>query len=261
MRRALMAGNWKMNKTIPEAIALLLELKERIGDVRSADIVVCPPFTALSSAASILKGSNIELGAQDVFWKEKGAYTGEISVPMLVDVGCRYCLVGHSERRTYFGETDETVNMKVKAVLKGGLTPIMCVGETLEERRNGKTFDVVERQVRSGLLDLTPEEIGSVVIAYEPVWAIGTGINAEPQQANEVHIFIADLLEDLAGKGISDSVRILYGGSVTPDNVVSLMSESRIDGVLVGGASLDANSFSSIVRDGVSAHLSKSQGR
>jgi triosephosphate isomerase len=260
MRRALMAGNWKMNKTIPEAIALLSGLKERIGDIRSADIVVCPPFTALSSAASILKGSNIELGAQDVFWKEKGAYTGEISVPMLIDVGCRYCLIGHSERRTYFGETDETVNMKVKAVLKGGLTPIMCVGETLEERRNGKTFEVVGRQVRGGLLDLAPEEIGRVVIAYEPVWAIGTGINAEPQQANEVHAFIADLLEDLAGKGISDSVRILYGGSVTPDNVISLMSEPRIDGVLVGGASLDADSFSSIVRDGVSAHLSKNRG-
>lgn len=248
MRRPFLAGNWKMYKTVNEALELVAELKIQLQDVKDKDVAVCPPYPSLSAVASVLKNSNIGVGAQNLFWEEEGAFTGEVSAKMLLDVGCKYVIIGHSERRQYFSETNETVNKKVFAALKAGLLPIVCVGEKLEERESGKTFKVIEDHVKNGLKDLTPEQMLKITIAYEPVWAIGTGKTATKEQAQEVHAFIRKLLTEMFGKEVSEAVRIQYGGSVKPENIKELMSQTDIDGVLVGGASLKADSFVKIVK-------------
>ncbi|MGQ9628805.1 MAG: triose-phosphate isomerase [bacterium] len=248
MRRPIIAGNWKMNKTVGEAVALASGLREKVADVEDRDVVICPAFTALGKVAEAIKGSNIALGAQDMHWEDSGAFTGEISPTMLKDVGCRYVIIGHSERRTHFGETNDTVNRKVEKALERGLTPIMCVGERLEEREAGKTFDVVRDHIEGGLRGLSPQEVQGVVIAYEPVWAIGTGRTATPDQAEEVHEYIRRLLAEAFGEDVAERVRIQYGGSVRPDNIDDLMAQPDIDGALVGGASLKVEDFARIVK-------------
>jgi len=248
-RKPIIAGNWKMNGILQEAVQLVTALKRNLFDEQRAQVVVCPPFTVLSSVAEIIGESIIDLGGQDMFWKEKGAYTGEISGQMLKDAGCKYVIIGHSERRLYFGETNETVNQKIKAALAVGLHPIICVGETGSQKEQGATERVIRDHIDNGLKDITNEQIQNCIIAYEPVWAIGTGVNATPQQAQEVHGFIRNkLLADKFDTGIASKVRIQYGGSVKPDNIKSLMEQPDIDGALVGGASLKANSFTAIVR-------------
>jgi len=248
MRQALIAGNWKMHKTPSEARAFAAELAREIGRERETEVVVAPPFVSLLPVKEALQGSSIKLAAQDTFWEMEGAFTGEVSPLMLKEVGCHYVIVGHSERRTHFGESDEAVNKKVKALLKVGLRPIICVGERLEQREAGQTFSVVKGQVEGALEGLGAQEASEVVIAYEPVWAIGTGRTATPQQASEVHAYIRGLLKEAFGEEVAQGVRILYGGSVKPDNIDDLMAEADIDGALVGGASLKVDSFSRIVR-------------
>lgn len=248
MRRPIIAGNWKMNKTINEAIELANGIKRALFEEEAVDIVLCPPFTALSEVAETILNSNIALGAQDCHWEEKGAYTGEVSPLMLKDAGCQYTIVGHSERRQYFGETNETVNKKVKALLSVGINPIMCIGEKIEEREANKTFEVVEDHLVGGLKDISPDDVLRIVIAYEPVWAIGTGKTATPVQAQEVHAFIREKISELYSGEIAALVRIQYGGSVKPDNISELMNEPDIDGALVGGASLKEDSFIKIVK-------------
>ena len=247
MRRPLIAGNWKMNNSCAESVELVSQFKDILSDSKEIDIVVAPPFTALGAVAAVLKGSPIGLSAQNVFWEESGAFTGEISTAMLKDVGCRYVIIGHSERRQYFSETDETVNKRLKAALKASLIPIVCIGETLAEREAEKTLPVIEQQLKGGLKGLSLEEMETVIIAYEPVWAIGTGKTATPDQAQEVHRFIRDIIARIFSKEIADDTRILYGGSVKPDNVDQLMVQLDIDGALVGGASLKADAFARIV--------------
>ena len=248
MRKPIIAGNWKLNKTPHEAILLASELKREIVDVEGVDIVLCPPFTALGDVADTLTDTNIALGAQNIFWEDAGAFTGEISGPMLKDLGVTYVIIGHSERRQYFNETNETVNKRLRAALKHGLTPIVCVGENLAQRESNKTFDVIKDHCEGSLSGLSADEMKKVVLAYEPVWAIGTGKTASPEQAQEVHVFIRQLLGKIFNSEIASSVRIQYGGSVTPDNIVSLMAKADIDGALVGGASLKAPSFAAIVK-------------
>lgn len=248
MRRPIIAGNWKMNKTIGEAVDLVKSLKDKVADVTDVEIVVAPPFTALSAVAEAIKGTNIKLSAQDMYWEKSGAFTGEISPLMLKDVGCQYVIIGHSERRQFFAETNETVNKKVKSAHEHSLIPIMCVGEKLEEREKGITKEVVKDHVVNGLAGLTDEQMLSTVIAYEPVWAIGTGKTATPEQAQEVHEYIRSLIADIYSSSIADSVIIQYGGSVKPDNIAQLMAKKDIDGGLIGGASLDADSFAKIVK-------------
>jgi triosephosphate isomerase len=243
----LIAGNWKMNNSCAESVELVSQLKDILSARKEIDIVVAPPFTALGAVAAVLKGSPIGLSAQNVFWEESGAFTGEISTAMLKDVGCRYVIIGHSERRQYFSETDETVNKRLKAALKASLIPIVCIGETLAEREAEKTLPVIEQQLKGGLKGLSLEEMETVIIAYEPVWAIGTGKTATPDQAQEVHRFIRDIIARIFSKEIADDTRILYGGSVKPDNVDQLMVQLDIDGALVGGASLKADAFARIV--------------
>lgn len=247
MRRPLIAGNWKMNNSCAESVELVSQLKDILSARKEIDIVVAPPFTALGAVAAVLKGSPIGLSAQNVFWEESGAFTGEISTAMLKDVGCRYVIIGHSERRQYFSETDETVNKRLKAALKASLIPIVCIGETLAEREAEKTLPVIEQQLKGGLKSLSLEEMETVIIAYEPVWAIGTGKTATPDQAQEVHRFIRDIIARIFSKEIADDTRILYGGSVKPDNVDQLMVQLDIDGALVGGASLKADAFARLV--------------
>jgi triosephosphate isomerase len=248
MRRPIIAGNWKMNKIIEEAVDLVESLKPLVADVTDVDIVVGPVFTALHAVGKVIEGSNIKLAAQNMYWEESGAYTGEISPVMLKDVRCDYVIIGHSERRQYFGEVNETVNKKVKAAHDFDLKPIVCVGEKLEERETGTTKSVIKDHVVNGLNGLTNEQMLNTVIAYEPVWAIGTGKTATPEQAQEVHGFIRELLSDMFSKEIAEKVRIQYGGSVKPENVAGLMSQPDIDGGLVGGASLKADSFAQIVK-------------
>jgi triosephosphate isomerase len=242
-----MAGNWKMFKTIPEALELVNGLKKNCGDVTDREILVCPPFTALYAVAQAVKGSVIKVGAQNHYWEAKGAFTGEVAPGMIKDAGCTYAIVGHSERRQYFGETDATVNKRTKAAFGVGLIPVVCVGETLSERESNQTFKVIEKQIRGGMAGLTEEQSKTVVIAYEPVWAIGTGKTASPAQAQEVHAFIRKLYGEIYGAA-AQAVRILYGGSVKPDNVSELMKQPDIDGGLVGGASLEAESFTKIIK-------------
>jgi triosephosphate isomerase (TIM) len=248
MRRPIIAGNWKMNKTIGEAVELVKALKDKVADVTDVEVIVAPTFTALSAVADVIKGSNIKLSAQDMHWEKSGAFTGEISPLMLKDAGCQYVIIGHSERRLFFGETNETVNKKVKSAHEYSIIPIMCVGEKLEEREAGIMKDVVKDHVVNGLAGLTEEQMIATVIAYEPVWAIGTGKTATPEQAQEVHQFIRELLSDMYSPKVADAVVIQYGGSVKPDNVAQLMSQPDIDGGLIGGASLDADTFTKIVK-------------
>jgi len=246
MRRPLMAANWKMHKTSSEAIAFMKELlpKVRSGTV---EVVICPPFPDILAISEITKDSVVKLGAQNMYWEDKGAFTGEVSCGMLKESGCEYVIIGHSERRKYFHETDETVNRKVKKAISSRLIPIMCIGETLQEREKGVTFKVVETQLRGGLQGLSLKTDSQLVIAYEPVWAIGTGKTATPEQAEEVHAFIRKLLYNIYNKGIADGLRILYGGSIKPANITQLMACENIDGGLVGGASLEVSSFLSII--------------
>ncbi|QEM68625.1 triose-phosphate isomerase [Geobacter sp. FeAm09] len=246
MRTPVIAGNWKLFKTIGEATAMVNDLKPLVAATKGVEIIVAPVFTALSSVADALAATNIRLAAQDCYWEEEGAFTGEVAPKMLKDAGCSHVIIGHSERRQYFGETDATVNRKVKAAINAGLTAIVCVGETLAEREANKTFAVIEAQVWGGLEGLPPEALSGVIVAYEPVWAIGTGKTASDAQAQEVHAFIRALMARCFGQGCADGMRILYGGSVKPDNVKGLMAQADIDGALVGGASLKAESFAAI---------------
>ena len=248
MRAPIIAGNWKMNTVVKDAKALVQELKPLVSDVTNVEVVVCPPFVSLTSVAEVIKGSNIGLGAQNLFWEKSGAFTAEVSAPMLKSTECTYVIIGHSERRAYFHETDETVNKRIFAALDEGLKPIVCVGETLGERESGQTFDVIKRQITAGLANLSTEHMKTVVIAYEPVWAIGTGKTATPEQAQEVHAFIRKLLAEMFGDTTAEETRIQYGGSVKPNNITALMSQADIDGALVGGASLKADSFAQIVK-------------
>lgn len=243
MRRPVIAANWKMNKTIPEAIEFVNIFASAVSDIKDVDIIIAPPFTALYPVSELIRGSNIKLSAQNVFYEEKGAYTGEVSPSMLKDAGCDYVIIGHSERRHYFGENDDILNKKIRAALKNGLNVIFCIGETLKEREEGITFNVLERQTKEGLRDA---DLSRIVIAYEPVWAIGTGKTATPEQAQEVHYYIRNKLREQNLD--ADSIRILYGGSVTPDNIDDLMACPDVDGALVGGASLKPESFERIVR-------------
>ncbi len=247
MRKIVIAGNWKMHKTNSEALQLANQIKIKTTDIRKTGIIICPPFTALASVNEVIKESPIGLGAQDLYWKKEGAFTSCISPGMVRSTGATYVIIGHSERRQYFGETDETVNKKVKAALDNGLKPIVCVGETLEQRENNITDKVVTKQVKGGLEGLTPEQMKSVIIAYEPVWAIGTGVTATPDQAQEVHAMIRALLGELFGAEIAEKTIIQYGGSVKPENAYELLSQKDIDGALVGGACLEADSFSDII--------------
>jgi triosephosphate isomerase len=244
MRKPFIAANWKMNKTVSETREFITEFVPGVKDVSDVDIVIAPPFASLVAAAEKLKNTNIILSAQDVFYEEKGAYTGEISPLMLIDIGCKYVIIGHSERRQYFNETDDIVNKKIKAAKKSGLGIIFCIGESLEEREGGQTFSILQRELEKGLEGIDPE---NMVIAYEPIWAIGTGKTATTEQAQEAHDYIRKRLDILYGNK-SDNFRIIYGGSVTPENIDSLMSCKDIDGALVGGASLKSGSFSRIVK-------------
>jgi len=236
-----------MNKTATEARDLAGKLLPLVSGVKNRDIVLAPPFTALQAVAESIKGTGIGLSAQNLHWEEKGAFTGEISAEMLLDLGCKYVIIGHSERRQYFGETDETVNKKLRQALNKGLLPIVCVGETLKEREAGKANEVIERQVAGAFKGVSASEMQKVVVAYEPVWAIGTGKTATPEQANEIHSFIRKKIEIAYGKQTAEALRIQYGGSVTPENVSSLMAMPDIDGALVGGASLKPESFAALV--------------
>ncbi len=247
-RVALLAGNWKMHGTAPEAVQLAAAVVGAVRDVADRDVLVAPPFPSLAPVAERLKGSRVLLAAQNLHWEDKGAFTGEVSGPMLAAVGCTHVIVGHSERRQLFGDTDEWVARKVGAALRSGLTPIMCVGETLQEREANETWAVIDRQLRAALFGLDPAAIAGLVLAYEPVWAIGTGKVATPEQAQEVHGSIRALLGELAGPAVAGQVRILYGGSVKPDNIDALMRQPDLDGALVGGASLNAADFARIVR-------------
>lgn len=248
MRKPFIAGNWKMNMTRESGLALVRGLMEKLqGTAAQIDVAVCPPSVYLQEICSALKGSAIGVGGQNMYHEADGAFTGEVSGPMLCDIQCQYVILGHSERRQFFGETDSSVNKKTHAALKFGLTPIVCVGEMLGERESGATAQVIDTQVRGSLAGLTPEQASKIVIAYEPVWAIGTGKTATPAQAEEVHAQIRGLLTELFGKSVSDVIRIQYGGSVKPDNAGELMSQPNIDGALVGGASLKADSFAAIV--------------
>jgi triosephosphate isomerase len=247
LRLPIIAGNWKMFKTVAEAKTLVSGLAEKLAGVEGVEIVVCPPFTALSSVAELLKDSNIAVGAQDLFWEEEGAFTGEVSPVMLKEIGCKYVIIGHSERRQYFGETDEQVNKKAKAALKHGLAPIICVGETLEQHDAGKTETLVASQVEKALAGIEKGNITKVVIAYEPIWAIGTGRSSTGEDANQVVALIRKTIARDFGEDLAAKVRIQYGGSVKPNNIKEFMSQPEIDGALVGGASLKVDSFTSII--------------
>jgi triosephosphate isomerase len=248
MRRPIIAGNWKMFKNIAETRAFFDALIPQIQNVDHCDIVVAPPFTALSAAAEEADGTRVEISAQDVYWKDEGAFTGEVSARMLVDAGCEYTIIGHSERRQFFGETDQSVEQKVRAAIAAGLKAIVCVGEMLEERDAGQAMEVVQRQIRNGIGHLTSSDLSRIIVAYEPVWAIGTGRTATPEVAAEMHAEIRKILADIYGAVAADTMRILYGGSVKPDNISALMHKEDIDGALVGGASLDAASFAAIIK-------------
>jgi len=248
MRKPLIAGNWKMNNDLASARKLASDLVQCLAGVEQVEVAVCPAFVHLQAVSEVLKDTNIALGAQDCYWQDNGAYTGEVSAWMLADVGCKYIIIGHSERRHTLGEGDELINQKTLKVLEAGLSPVLCVGETLAERERGVTEQVVTRHITTGLAHVNPEHARRIVIAYEPVWAIGTGVNATPKQANDVHVLIRRLLAQKFGPEIAGDIRIQYGGSVRTDNIKSLMSQSEIDGALVGGASLKADGFEKIVK-------------
>lgn len=247
-RTPLIAGNWKMYKTSSEAGKTASELVKLVADTVDVDIMIAPAFTALDPVAKVVKGSRVSLGAQNLHWESEGAYTGEVSAAMLVAIGCTYVIIGHSERRQYFGETDQSVNKKLRAAVDAKLIPVVCIGETEDERESGQTFSVLDKQIKRGLKEFLANELQSLIIAYEPVWAIGTGKTATKDQAQEAHQYIRSLIEGGYGNTLAQSTRILYGGSVKPDNITELMQMPDIDGALVGGASLKADSFSRIVK-------------
>ncbi|MBN2020507.1 MAG: triose-phosphate isomerase [Sedimentisphaerales bacterium] len=253
MRKPFIAGNWKMNTDGHSAVKLAESIVSGCSDLDSGsvDVAVCPPFVYLQQAGKALSSSRVALGAQDVYFEQKGAFTGEISAAMLKDIGCTYAICGHSERRHVIGETDELINKKVHAAISGGLLPILCVGELLEERKASKTAEVVTRQMKKGLAGLSKEKMSAVTIAYEPVWAIGTGLTATPEQAQDVHALIRNLLAEMFDRKIAGEIRIQYGGSVKPDNARELMQKEDVDGLLVGGASLKADDFVAIVKSSV----------
>jgi triosephosphate isomerase len=248
MRTPLVAGNWKMFKTVHDAVVYAKEFRSFVKDVDDVEIVLAPPFTAVHAVAEAARNSPIAVAAQNVFWEKEGAFTGEVSAPMIREAGAEYVIVGHSERRQLFGETDLTVNRKVGAALAAGLVPIVCIGETLAEREKNETMDVLDRQIKQGLDGMTGEQVGGLVVAYEPVWAIGTGRNATTEQAQEAHAHIRRRLRSWFGAEAGDRVRILYGGSVKPDNIAGLIAQEDVDGALVGGASLTTQSFAEIVK-------------
>lgn len=247
MRTPLIAGNWKMNKKIKDAVALVNALKPMVADAQGVEVVVCPTFVALDAVGKALSGSNIALGAQNCYVKESGAYTGEVSPQMLQDAGCTWAIVGHSERRQIFREDDQLLNEKLKFALAAGLKVMFCIGETLEERESGKMHDILTRQVTAGLMGLTTSDFERVAVAYEPVWAIGTGVTATPEQAEDAHQFVRGLVKDQFGGTVADAIRIQYGGSVKADNAADLMARPNVDGALVGGAALKAEDFAAIV--------------
>jgi len=248
MRVPVIAGNWKMNKNIVESVSLVKELKDFVRRIKGVDIVVCPPFTSLWVVKEIVNGTNIHLGAQNMYWETKGAFTGETSPLMHKDVGCEYVILGHSERRQYFKETSEEVARKTEAALSVNLIPIVCVGENLEEKESGKTESIIKQEIKALFLKIDSTLVARIIIAYEPIWAIGTGRSSSSQDANLIIKFIRELFSSKYGSKIADRIRILYGGSVNPKNISEFMNESDIDGALVGGASLHALSFSQIVR-------------
>jgi triosephosphate isomerase len=255
-RKKIIAGNWKMNKTVADAQDLAAGVKLDLADCREVDVVLCPPFTALKAVGEVIEDTSIKLGAQNVHFEPDGAYTGEISTGMLRDLYCHYVILGHSERRMYFGETDEIVNKKVKAALAATLYPIVCVGETLEQREAGRAEAVVRTQLEQGLAGLGAD-LSKIIIAYEPVWAIGTGVTATPDQAQDMHAFIRKVLAELGGNDIADGIRIQYGGSMKPANAPELLGQPDIDGGLIGGAALDARSFAEIVRAAIPSSATK----
>jgi triosephosphate isomerase len=246
-RRPLIAGNWKMHKTGPEAVIAAAALKPLVAEATNVDVMIAPTFTALSQVAETVAGSNIKLGAQNLYWESQGAFTGEISAEMLKAAGCQYVIIGHSERRQFFGETDQTVNLKIEKASQSGLIPIFCIGETEAQREAGETFSVLDKQVKNGLVSLFSENLQTLVVAYEPVWAIGTGKTATTEQAQEVHAHVRQWFADAFSPEYAQRLRILYGGSVKPSNVKELMAMPDIDGALVGGASLDPETFSQLV--------------
>jgi len=248
MRIPVIAGNWKMNKNIVESVSLVKELKDFVRGIKGVDIVVCPPFTSLWVVKEIINGTNIHLGAQNIYWETKGAFTGETSPLMLKDVGCEYIILGHSERRQYFKETSEEVAKKTETALSVNLVPIVCVGENLKERESGETKALIEQEIKALFSKIDSTLAGRIIVAYEPIWAIGTGRSSSSQDANIVIKFIRELFSSEYGSKIAERIRILYGGSVSPQNISEFMNESDIDGALVGGASLYALSFSQIVK-------------
>ncbi len=246
MIKPLIAANWKMNKGIKESVSFINEFKNYVKGIKNAEILICPPFTSLFEVKKAIKDTNISLGAQNMHFEERGAFTGEISALMLKDAGCEYVILGHSERRQYFNETNEVISKKIKSALKNMLKPVLCIGETLEQRNNNETMKIIESQLAECLENINEQEVKNIAIAYEPVWAIGTGKNATPGQAEEVHKFIKELLSKMYNKKISDAARIIYGGSMKPENAKELLSMPNINGGLVGNASLDAKSFAEI---------------
>ena len=251
MRIPFIAGNWKMYKTVDEAVKYVKELRGLVKDVEGIEVVVAPPFTALHGAAEAARNSNVAIAAQDLYWEREGAFTGEVSGVMVREAGAEYVIVGHSERRTLFGETDATVNRKLAAAFAAGLGPIACIGETLDQRERQETFEVLDRQIKLGLDGLSSDQLAQLVVAYEPVWAIGTGRNATPAQAAEAHGHIRTRLRQWFGADAAELCHVIYGGSVKPDNMADLMAQPDVDGALVGGASLDVRSFLEIVKRAV----------
>ena len=247
MRTPFIAGNWKMFKTVADTVKYVKEFRGLVKDVSGVEIVLAPPFTAIHTAAEAARNSNVAIAAQDMFWEREGAFTGEISAPMLQEAGAEYVIIGHSERRTLFGDTDATVNRKLAAAVAAGLAPIACIGETLDQRERNETFDVLDRQIKQGFDGLTSDQIGQLVVAYEPVWAIGTGRNATPAQAAEAHGHIRKRLRQWFSPDAAELCHVIYGGSVKPDNIRDLITQPDVDGALVGGASLDVRGFVEIV--------------
>ena len=249
MRTPFVAGNWKMYKTVAEAVKYVKEFRILAKDIAGVEIVIAPPFPALHAAAEAARNSNIAIAAQDMYWEREGAFTGAVSAPMIKEAGAEFVVIGHSERRTLFAETDATVNRKVAAAFAAGLTPIACIGETLDQRERNETFDVLDRQIRQGLDGLTSEQLSQLVLAYEPVWAIGTGRNATPAQAAEAHGHIRQRLRQWFGADAAELCHVIYGGSVKPENIRDLITQPDVDGALVGGASLDVQAFFDIIRN------------
>ncbi len=247
MRRKVIAGNWKMNNDLNESQDLVSKIINGLGNDTKCDVIVCPPFTSLNEVSSLIKNTPVKLGAQNLYFEDSGAFTGEISAAMLKSIGCEYVIIGHSERRTIFGEPDDVINKKIQRALEHNLNPIFCVGELLEQREDGKTMEVVKNQILNGLKDITPAQLSEIIIAYEPVWAIGTGKTATPEQAQEVHAAIRELIAENFSEDVADNLVIQYGGSVKPDNAGELLSQKDIDGALVGGACLKADSFLGII--------------